>query len=327
MADKKTSMLEAFRMADDVLRQGIQGISDLITEPGLINLDFADVKAIMSDAGSALMAIGRGTGDNRCVDAARMAIASPLLEISIDGAKGVLFNITGGDDLGILEVNEAAEIIQQAADPDANIIFGAVIDPQMGKDVKITLIATGFDSVRARPQQAPVRQQQPNVYQQPNPYQQNPYSAQPRPAQQEAPRPRAARRPCASRSPRPCNSARSRARRPRPRSRAPRTTWTSRPSCATASGRRGGPARKTALPAGGAVCFAAWGGQIVPPAPQARVTAHERRPGHGRLRACATARAGAATVVRQPAGSGAREMAGAGPAVPSAGGPWAAGRG
>jgi cell division protein FtsZ len=189
VADKKTSMLEAFRMADDVLRQGIQGISDLITEHGMINLDFADVKSIMSDAGSALMAIGRGTGDNRCVDAARMAIESPLLEISIDGAKGVLFNITGGEDLGILEVYEAAEIIQQAADPEANIIFGAVIDPQMGKDVKLTLIATGFDSVRARPQQAPVRQQQPNVYQQPNPYQQNPYSAQPRPAQQEAPRP------------------------------------------------------------------------------------------------------------------------------------------
>src|SRR5690348_6386018 len=156
-------MLEAFRMADDVLRQGIQGISDLITEHGMINLDFADVKSIMSDAGSALMAIGRGTGDNRCVDAARMAIESPLLEISIDGAKGVLFNITGGEDLGILELYEAAEIIQQAADPEANIIFGAVIDPQMGKDVKLTLIATGFDSVR-RPQQVARPQAQPHAY-------------------------------------------------------------------------------------------------------------------------------------------------------------------
>ncbi|HYP40220.1 MAG TPA: cell division protein FtsZ [Chloroflexia bacterium] len=148
IADKKTTLNEAFRIADDVLRQGIQGISDLITDPGLINLDFADVKSIMQMAGSALMAIGRGTGDNRCIDAARQAIESPLLEISIEGAKGVLFNVTGGADLGMLEVHEAASVIQQAADPEANIIFGAVIDPEMGSDVKITLIATGFDSVR-----------------------------------------------------------------------------------------------------------------------------------------------------------------------------------
>lgn len=148
ISDKKTTMQEAFRIADDVLRQGIQGISDLIIEPGLINLDFADIKSIMQVAGSALMAIGRGTGDTRCIDAARQAIESPLLEISIEGAKGVLFNITGGPDLGILEVNEAASIIQQHADPEANIIFGAVIDPEMGNDVKITLIATGFDSTR-----------------------------------------------------------------------------------------------------------------------------------------------------------------------------------
>ena len=148
IADKKTTLNEAFRIADDVLRQGIQGISDLITEPGLINLDFADVKSIMQLAGSALMAIGRGTGDNRCIDASRQAIESPLLEISIEGAKGVLFNVTGGPDLGMLEVHEAASVIQQAADPEANIIFGAVIDPEMGSDVKITLIATGFDSVR-----------------------------------------------------------------------------------------------------------------------------------------------------------------------------------
>lgn len=148
IADKKTTLNEAFRIADDVLRQGIQGISDLITEPGLINLDFADVKSIMQLAGSALMAIGRGTGDNRCIDAARQAIESPLLEISIEGAKGVLFNVTGGPDLGMLEVHEAASVIQQAADPEANIIFGAVIDAEMGSDVKITLIATGFDSAR-----------------------------------------------------------------------------------------------------------------------------------------------------------------------------------
>ncbi len=148
IADKKTTLNEAFRIADDVLRQGIQGISDLIMEPGLINLDFADVKSIMQLAGSALMAIGRGTGDNRCIDAARQAIESPLLEISIEGAKGVLFNVTGGPDLGMLEVHEAASVIQQAADPEANIIFGAVIDPEMGSDVKITLIATGFDSIR-----------------------------------------------------------------------------------------------------------------------------------------------------------------------------------
>jgi cell division protein FtsZ len=150
VADKKTSMVEAFRIADDVLRQGIQGISDLITIHGMINLDFADVKSIMMDAGSALMAIGHGSGDDRCVMAARAAIESPLLEISIEGAKGVLFNITGGEDLGILEVYEAAEIIQQAADPEANIIFGAVINPEMGKDVKITLIATGFDNMNMR---------------------------------------------------------------------------------------------------------------------------------------------------------------------------------
>ncbi|MGC8874639.1 MAG: cell division protein FtsZ, partial [Chloroflexia bacterium] len=125
--------------------QGIQGISDLITVRGLINLDFADVKAIMSNAGSALMAIGYGTGERRMVDAAQAAISSPLLEISIDGAKGVLFNVTGGPELTMWEVNEAAEIIARAADPDANIIFGAVIDENMRDEVKITLIATGFD--------------------------------------------------------------------------------------------------------------------------------------------------------------------------------------
>ncbi len=150
ITDKHTSMLEALRVADDVLRQGIQGISDLITVRGLINLDFADVKAIMANAGSALMAIGYGTGEKRMVDAAQAAISSPLLEISIDGAKGVLFNVTGGPELTMWEVNEAAEIIARAADPDANIIFGAVIDETMRDEVKITLIATGFDQVEPR---------------------------------------------------------------------------------------------------------------------------------------------------------------------------------
>ena len=145
VADKKMPLKEAFRLADDVLRQGIQGISDLITVPGLINLDFADVKTIMSAAGSALMAIGEASGESRAVDAARMAIASPLLDIDINGAHGVLFNITGGLDLTLYEVNEAADIISKAAHPEANIIFGAVQDPAFDGKVKITVIATGFD--------------------------------------------------------------------------------------------------------------------------------------------------------------------------------------
>jgi len=145
ISDKKTSILEAFKMADDVLRQGVQGITDLITVPGLINLDFADVKAIMKDAGSALMGIGVASGDNRAVQAAELAITSPLLEESIEGAKGILLNISGGPDLGIYEVHEAAEIIAKAADPDANIIFGAVIDESLGDQVKVTVIAAGFD--------------------------------------------------------------------------------------------------------------------------------------------------------------------------------------
>ncbi len=145
-ASKNTSILQAFRMADDVLRQGIQGISDLITQRGMINVDFADVKTIMAQQGSALMAIGMGQGDNRMIDAVQQAIASPLLEVSIDGAKGVLLNVTGGEDLGITEVNEAADIIAKAVDPEANIIFGAVLDPSFTPgQVKVTLIATGFD--------------------------------------------------------------------------------------------------------------------------------------------------------------------------------------
>lgn len=146
IATRNTSMLEAFRLADDVLRQGVQGISDLVTQRGVINLDFNDVKAIMTEAGAALMSIGRGTGEGRMVEAANMAISSPLLELSIDGAKGVLFNISAGEDLGIQEVYEAADIIAKAADPEAQIIYGMVIDPAMRDEVKITLIATGFDS-------------------------------------------------------------------------------------------------------------------------------------------------------------------------------------
>jgi cell division protein FtsZ len=143
--DRKTTLEQAFMEVDDVLRQGIQGISELITEPGLINLDFADVKSIMQDSGGALMAIGRGTGETRAQDAARMAISSPLLDISMDGAKGVLLNITGGSDLALSEINEAADVVAQAADPEANIIFGAVIDPRLENELKITVIATGFD--------------------------------------------------------------------------------------------------------------------------------------------------------------------------------------
>ena len=145
VVDKKTSFEAAFRVVDEVLHHGIQGIAELITVPGLINLDFADVKAIMSKAGSALMAIGRAEGDDRAVEAARQAIASPLLEVSINGAKGVLFNVTGGPDLTLYEISQAAEVISQAADADANIIFGAVIDPKLQGEIKITVIATGFD--------------------------------------------------------------------------------------------------------------------------------------------------------------------------------------
>jgi cell division protein FtsZ len=149
IVDPKTPFSEAFRIADDVLRQGIQGISDLIIQPGMINLDFADVKSIMRDAGSALMAIGRGTGETRTVDAARAAIESPLLEMSIDGATGVLYNITGGTDLTLAEINEAAEVIRAAADDDAEIIFGTSVDEALGRDVAITLIATGFQGNRS----------------------------------------------------------------------------------------------------------------------------------------------------------------------------------
>lgn len=145
VVDKKMTLLDAFRLADNVLGQGVKGISDLITVPGLINVDFADVKTIMSDSGSALMGIGTASGENRAVNAARMAISSPLLEVSIDGAKGVLYNIIGGADMSMSEVSDASQIIAQAADPDANIIFGATIDENMGSELRISVIATGFE--------------------------------------------------------------------------------------------------------------------------------------------------------------------------------------
>jgi cell division protein FtsZ len=169
VVDKKTTLAEAFKVADDVLRQGVQGISDLIVYPGLINLDFADVKAIMSGQGAALMGIGFGTGDTRAADAARDAVASPLLETTIAGAKGILLNVTGGKDLTLYEVNEAAQMVSESADKDAQIIFGTVIDEAMKDEVKITVIATGFtghiDVIGAlayEPQARPVAQERPS---------------------------------------------------------------------------------------------------------------------------------------------------------------------
>jgi len=146
VVEKRTSMMEAFKIADDVLRQGVQGISDLIAVPGLVNLDFADVRTIMKEKGLAHMGIGRAKGDNRATDAAKQAIQSPLLETTIDGARGVLLNITGGPDLGLFEVNEAAELVAQAADPDAQIIFGAVIDEKLEDEIQIIVMATGFET-------------------------------------------------------------------------------------------------------------------------------------------------------------------------------------
>lgn len=144
LCDQKTGVDAAFRLADEVLCHGVQAIAQVITTPGLINLDFADVRSIMKDAGPAWMSIGKGSGQNRAIDAAKNALASPLLDVSVSGAKGVLFNVTGGDNLSLFEVNEAAEVIKQAVDPEANIIFGVVRDTRMDKDVKITLVATGF---------------------------------------------------------------------------------------------------------------------------------------------------------------------------------------
>lgn len=189
--DKKTPLTDAFAVVDEVLRQGVQGISDLITISGLINVDFADVKSVMSNAGSALMGIGYGTGENRALEAARNAIDSPLLELSIGGARGVLFNITGGTDLSMFEVDEAAKIITEAADPDANIIFGAVINESYTGEMKITVIATGFDeeSNKAHSQRGiPKVAARPGAGQQAAPQQNNnPFSISPKPSQSSAP--------------------------------------------------------------------------------------------------------------------------------------------
>ena len=150
VVEKQTSVMDAFRMADEVLRQGVQGITDLITIPGLVNLDFADVRTIMTDAGSALMGIGEAEGESRAAEAAKTAVSSPLLEASVAGATGILLNITGGPDLGLFEVNEAAEVVTGASDLNANVIFGAVIDEKFGGKVRVTVIATGFDKAYRR---------------------------------------------------------------------------------------------------------------------------------------------------------------------------------
>jgi cell division protein FtsZ len=150
VVEKRTSIVDAFRLADDVLRQGVQGITDLITIPGLVNLDFADVRTIMNEAGSALMGIGTASGENRATEAAREAVSSPLLESSIEGATGILLNVTGGPDIGLFEVNEAAEVVTSAADQNANVIFGAVIDDALADEVRVTVIATGFGPIRQR---------------------------------------------------------------------------------------------------------------------------------------------------------------------------------
>ena len=188
IADKRASLQQAFSLADDVLRQGIQGISELITVPALINLDFADVRTIMSEGGAALMAVGRAEGDDRARAAAEAAISSGLLDVTIDGARGILFNITGGPNLSLFEVNEAAAIIQQSAHPEVNMIFGAQIDENMGDEVRITVIATGFEQSRVktridsqRPQAPPVQRPQT----QPLSQQQRPQ--QPPAAQQQVP--------------------------------------------------------------------------------------------------------------------------------------------
>src|SRR6266581_4983871 len=160
VVEKQTSVVDAFRQADDVLRQGVQGITDLITVPGLVNLDFADVRTIMREAGSALMGIGSASGENRAAEAARVAVSSPLLESLIEGATGILLNVTAGPEVGLFEVNEAAEVVTAAADANANIIFGAVIDPGMGEEVRVTVIATGFGQQR-RGARRPERQRVP----------------------------------------------------------------------------------------------------------------------------------------------------------------------
>jgi cell division protein FtsZ len=159
VVERRTSILDAFKMADDVLRQGVQGITDLITVPGIINLDFADVRTIMQDAGASLMGIGVASGENRAAEAAQAAISSPLLETTVAGATGVLLNITGGSDMGLFEIDEAASIIRQAAHEECNVIFGAVIDDTMGDQLRVTVIATGFDGNQAAEAESPGREQ------------------------------------------------------------------------------------------------------------------------------------------------------------------------
>jgi cell division protein FtsZ len=179
IVDKNTPMLEAFREADNVLRQGVQGISDLIAVPGLINLDFADVKTIMTSKGSALMGIGVAAGENRATDAAKKAISSPLLETSIDGAKGVLMNITGGSNLSLYEVNEAADIVSSASDEDVNMIFGSVINEDLKDEILVTVIATGFDDVQSQPKPQQSRPKQTMNHQQSQPSPQKSREEQP----------------------------------------------------------------------------------------------------------------------------------------------------
>lgn len=190
---KGTSIMEAFRVADDVLRQGVQGISDLITMPSLINLDFADVKTVMKDKGIAHMGIGHGSGENRAIDAAKHAIVSPLLETTIDGATGIIINVTGGQDMGLMEINEAAMLIQQAVDPDANIFFGAGIDERLDDEIHITVIATGFErnrqtkpasNLRFGRASEPVEERPTKTYYNPQPQQYQPVSQRPQPQYQ-----------------------------------------------------------------------------------------------------------------------------------------------
>ena len=228
ISDRQVSVLDAFKSADQVLLSGVQGITDLITTPGLINLDFADVKSVMSEAGSALMGIGSARGDDRAVAAAEMAISSPLLEASIDGARGVLLSISGGSDLGLFEINEAAQLVSEAAHPEANIIFGAVIDDALGDEVRVTVIAAGFDGgqpparagQRAR-RLAPAKREEPVRRCRP------PSSARPSFGASAA-SPRARTPPSPLAEPAPAASARPR-RSPRRRSRRPVRTRTARP--------------------------------------------------------------------------------------------------
>lgn len=223
ISDRQVSVLDAFKSADQVLLSGVQGITDLITTPGLINLDFADVKSVMSEAGSALMGIGSARGDDRAVAAAEMAISSPLLEASIDGARGVLLSISGGSDLGLFEINEAAQLVSEAAHPEANIIFGAVIDDALGDEVRVTVIAAGFDGGQPRPAGTTSSAPRPPSARSPPRLRSAPPSRPARPSADSARSPRA-------RSPRLRSSRpRSRSRRPRRRSPRPGRTRTARP--------------------------------------------------------------------------------------------------